>query len=271
MNSDRSPLHRLARTAVTGATVLVAAAALSLAPATATPPDERGGYGGHGGHGGDWPEVIALPDGFQPEGIAIAEDRHGWWHRGRGGWDRGGHGGHDHDHGHGHDADQAFLGSRADGDIWTIDLSTGEGHLVAEGPGTPSLGMKVDHQGRLFVAGGTGGDGRVVDTESGETLAEYPFATAATFVNDVVLTRDGAWFTDSARPSCTASRSATTTSAAAAATAGAAAVTTTATTATTCPTPRTWRPCRSPVTGHSRPVSAPTASRWLRTASPWSS
>ncbi len=59
--------------------------------------------------------------------------------------------------------------------------------------------MKVDRQERLFVAGGTGGDGRVIDTESGETLAEYPFTTAASFVNDVVLTRGGAWFTDSAQ------------------------------------------------------------------------
>ena len=198
MNSDRSPLHRLSRIAVTGVTVVVAGAALTLAPATASTPDDRGGHGGHGGHehGGDWPEVIALPDGFQPEGIAIAEDRHGWGHGGHGGWSRGGHGG---GHDHGHDADQAFLGSRADGDIWTVDLSTGEGHLVAEGPGTPSLGMKVDRQGRLFVAGGTGGDGRVVDIESGETLAEYPFTSASSFVNDVVLTRGGAWFTDSSQ------------------------------------------------------------------------
>lgn len=116
---------------------------------------------------GDPPARVELPDGFQPEGIALGAGPTAWF------------------------------GSLADGDIYEVDLTTGEGAVIAEGPGTPSVGMKADPRGRLFVAGGSGGDARVLDVDTGEVLAAYEFADAATFVNDVVLTRHAAWFTDS--------------------------------------------------------------------------
>ncbi|MGC4892670.1 superoxide dismutase [Micromonospora sp. DT31] len=115
------------------------------------------------------PAVIALPDGFQPEGVAAA-GRYAWF------------------------------GSRATGEIYRADLITGAGTQLSPPTGTPSLGLKVDPRGRLFVAGGTAGDARVIDTRSGAVLARYRFAEAPTFVNDVTLTRDAAWFTDSNRP-----------------------------------------------------------------------
>lgn len=117
-----------------------------------------------------FPTRIELPAGFQPEGIAIA---HG----------------------------TAFFGSRADGDIYAADLKTGRGKVISQGPGTGSLGMKVDRDGRLFVAGAAGGNGRVIDTRNGKVLASYTFTTTApTFVNDVILGKDGAYFTDSQQP-----------------------------------------------------------------------
>ncbi|WP_175543764.1 superoxide dismutase [Micromonospora pattaloongensis] len=116
------------------------------------------------------PDTIALPDGFQPEGIAIGA------------------------------APYAFFGSRATGAIYRASLVTGEGSVINPGPGTPSLGMKVDRRDRLFVAGGTGGDGRVIDAVTGALLASYRFSTVPSFVNDVVLTPDAAWFTDSTNP-----------------------------------------------------------------------
>ncbi|MBM0230813.1 superoxide dismutase [Micromonospora sp. STR1_7] len=119
--------------------------------------------------GGRPPTVIALPDGFQPEGIATA---------GR----------------------YAYFGSRATGAIYRVDLLTGRGATIGAPIGTPSLGLKVDPRGRLFVAGGTAGDARVLDSRTGEVLARYQFATTPTFVNDVILTRDAAYFTDSHRP-----------------------------------------------------------------------
>jgi len=115
------------------------------------------------------PTEIVLPPGFQPEGIAI-----GTW-------------------------PFAYFGSRADGDLYRANLITGQGSVFSQGPGTGSLGMKVDPRGRLFVAGGGAGDARVVSAVSGAVLASYQFATAPTFVNDVVLTGDAAWFTDSQR------------------------------------------------------------------------
>src|SRR2546421_808047 len=90
-----------------------------------------------------FPTTIALPDGFPPEGIAI-------------------------------DGHLAYFGSRLDGSIYRADLRTGTGAVLSKGPGTPSLGLKVDQRGRLFVAGGTGGDARVLDARTGKVLASYP-------------------------------------------------------------------------------------------------
>jgi sugar lactone lactonase YvrE len=114
-----------------------------------------------------FPDRFDLPDGFLPEGIAVGPGPTAWF------------------------------GSRADGDIYEVDLATGQGEVISEGPGTPSIGLKSDRRGRLFVAGGPAGDGRVVDRETGDVLASYHFTTDPSFVNDVVLTRDAAWFTDS--------------------------------------------------------------------------
>jgi sugar lactone lactonase YvrE len=117
-----------------------------------------------------FPDRVPLPDGFQPEGIAAGK------------------------------GPVAYLGSLVDGDIYRADLRTGAGSVISQGPGTPSVGMKLDKHGRLFVAGGSGGDGRVVDTRTGRILASWTFTTGPTFVNDVVLTKDAAWFTDSSQP-----------------------------------------------------------------------
>jgi len=116
-----------------------------------------------------FPTVMSLPDGWQPEGIAIGSNKRAWF------------------------------GSRADGSIYELDLKTGEGEVVSKGPGTPSVGLKVDRRGRLFVAGGPAGNARVVDTETGDVLATYQLTTGASFVNDVLLYRKAAWFTDSQR------------------------------------------------------------------------
>ncbi|WP_229401523.1 superoxide dismutase [Micromonospora okii] len=147
-------MNRRLRTVL--AAVLAATVVTAAAPAQAHP-------------GAGRPDVIALPDGFQPEGIATA---------GR----------------------YAYLGSRATGAIYRADLTDGTGELLSPATGTPSLGLKVDRRGRLFVAGGTGGDARVVDTRTGRVLASYRLAAAPTFVNDVVLTERAAYLTDSYRP-----------------------------------------------------------------------
>jgi sugar lactone lactonase YvrE len=62
--------------------------------------------------------------------------------------------------------------------------------------------LATDERGRIFVAGGLTGQGYVYDAQTGASLASYQLATGAdpTFVNDVVVTKDAAWFTDSFRP-----------------------------------------------------------------------
>ena len=64
-----------------------------------------------------------------------------------------------------------------------------------------AVGMDFDHRhDLLFVAGGPG-LAYVYDTRSGETVATYTFGSAATsFINDVTVTAEGAWFTDSFQP-----------------------------------------------------------------------
>jgi hypothetical protein len=111
---------------------------------------------------------IELPTGFRPEGITI----------GRG--------------------PTAYLGSLANGDIYAVNLRTGARRIISDEADGPSVGLKVDGRGRLFVAGGDTGDGRVVDVRTGATLT-YHFTDGPAFVNDVVLTRSMAWFTDSAQ------------------------------------------------------------------------
>jgi sugar lactone lactonase YvrE len=115
------------------------------------------------------PDVISLPDGFRPEGISI---------------------------GKGH---TFYVGSIPTGAIYRGDLKTGQGSiLVPAAAGRAAIGTEVDH-GRIFVAGGPTGMGFVYDAETGALLAQYQLAVdpTATFINDLVVTKDGAWFTDS--------------------------------------------------------------------------
>jgi sugar lactone lactonase YvrE len=139
--------------AALGALLLVAGAPAALAAPQAPP--------------GHFEDVISLPNGFQPEGIAIGPRATG------------------------------YVGSLADGDVYVFDVRTGEEIRTLEGPGTPSVGLKIDKRGRLFIAGGPTGEARVVDAATGELLQSYTLTDGPTFVNDVVVTRDAAWFTDS--------------------------------------------------------------------------
>jgi sugar lactone lactonase YvrE len=62
-----------------------------------------------------------------------------------------------------------------------------------------AMGMAADvAHDLLFVAGGFTGQGYIYDPRSGITVASYQFGDPDTsLVNDVALTNDGAWFTES--------------------------------------------------------------------------
>jgi sugar lactone lactonase YvrE len=95
-----------------------------------------------------------------------------------------------------------YAGDLALGDIYRGDIRTGEARLfidVSDFDSQPraAVGMKADTRNNLlFVAGGGTGKAYVYDTESGGPVED--FALAPGFINDVTLTRDGAWFTNSA-------------------------------------------------------------------------
>ena len=91
------------------------------------------------------------------------------------------------------------------GSIYVGDLRTGEiGILRANDGPRPTAGMKYDDRsGYLFTARGTSGGATVVDGATGATVAEMQFAVTSaaspSFVNDVIITRAAAYFTDSRR------------------------------------------------------------------------
>ena len=99
-----------------------------------------------------------------------------------------------------------FVGSTQNGAVFRGNV--GEPGVEAETllePGADgrdmAIGMKVDDQGLLFVAGGETGRMFVYDTNTGELVDRFDNGADMTFVNDVALTPDGsAFFTDSMNP-----------------------------------------------------------------------
>jgi sugar lactone lactonase YvrE len=93
-----------------------------------------------------------------------------------------------------------YAGDLFAGDIFRGNIQRGTAELFIDAPaGRMAVGMAADlRHDLLFVAGGFTGQGYVYDLGTGATVASYQFATPpATVINDVAVTRRGAWFTDS--------------------------------------------------------------------------
>jgi len=92
-----------------------------------------------------------------------------------------------------------YAGDLFGGDIFRGDLQRGTAELFVDAPaGRMALGMAVDvRHGLLFVAGGFAGTAYVYDANTGVTVASYEFTDQPSAINDVAITTDGAWFTDS--------------------------------------------------------------------------
>ena len=118
-----------------------------------------------------FPDTIALPDGWQPEGIAVG------------------------------DGPTFFVGSIPTGAVYRGDLRSGTGSVLVQGAsGRSATGLKYD-RGLLYVSGAATGKAFVYSATTGSLIHEYQLATGggATFINDVVVTKDAAYFTDSSR------------------------------------------------------------------------
>jgi sugar lactone lactonase YvrE len=89
-----------------------------------------------------------------------------------------------------------YAGDLFTGDIFRGDLRSGDVELFIDAPeGRAAAGLKTDlSHDLLFVAGAFTGQAFVYDLSTGEALASYPLGG---FINDVVVTRDAAWFTNS--------------------------------------------------------------------------
>jgi sugar lactone lactonase YvrE len=93
-----------------------------------------------------------------------------------------------------------YAGDLFAGDIYRGDIRAGSAaRFIDAPPDRQALGMAVSvRHGLLFVAGGFTGQAYVYSTRTGETVASYQFGTAgSSVINDVAVTRRGAWFTDS--------------------------------------------------------------------------
>jgi len=122
-----------------------------------------------------FPETIPLPNGFRPEGISIGNGT------------------------------TFYVGSIPTGAVYRGDLRTGTGAVLVPGAtGRAAIGVEFD-RGLLYVAGGPTGKAFLYASETGALVREVQLAlepvdpSNPTFVNDVVVTRDAAYFTDSRR------------------------------------------------------------------------
>ena len=112
-----------------------------------------------------FPELIPLPNGFRPEGIAVGNES------------------------------TFYVGSIPTGAIFRGDLRSGQGDIfIPAQEGRAAIGLKYDERtGLLFVAGGPTGFAYVYNGETGENVAEIQLTTPSrTFINDVIVTRDAA-------------------------------------------------------------------------------
>jgi sugar lactone lactonase YvrE len=98
------------------------------------------------------------------------------------------------------EGDTFFAGDLVASDIFRGSLAGRRAERFIDVPvGRMAVGMKADPEHHLLVvAGGTTGQGYFYDTGSGKSIAGIQLADAkVSFINDVVLTDAGAWFTNS--------------------------------------------------------------------------
>ena len=120
----------------------------------------------------NFPTEISLPDGYNPEGIVSGK------------------------------ANALYVGSLYDGRILEIDARTGSTSILIEGESDrTAVGLDYDDRtGYLYVAGGPDGYAYIYDTATGEEIAAIQLSTSTfpeTFINDVIVTKDAAYFTNS--------------------------------------------------------------------------
>jgi sugar lactone lactonase YvrE len=95
-----------------------------------------------------------------------------------------------------------YAGELFTGTIFRGDIRTGAVSRFIDAPqGRMALGLRVDRAHHLlFVAGGFTGQAYIYNSDTGAQVATYQLATGSPVINDVAVTPQGAWFTDSSAP-----------------------------------------------------------------------
>lgn len=156
------PDHQITRRAAigVGVSVGIGMAAAGATSATARTPDHRP----------SWPRTVALPVGFRPEGITSGPGA------------------------------QFYVGSLANGAVVTGDLRTRRHRVLLTGAvGRAIRGLFYDRRtGLVWAAGNVGTVGHVwaIDARRGSVVADT-IVPGAAFLNDLVVTRDRVYVTDS--------------------------------------------------------------------------
>ncbi len=96
--------------------------------------------------------------------------------------------------------------SSPDGSLYKVDLRSGKGEVLVDIQDPfdcLKLGMRVDDRTNyLFVAGCVYGNALVLDADNGAMIMQYQLNNSGEFgiVNDLTITKDAVYFTDSYRP-----------------------------------------------------------------------
>jgi hypothetical protein len=163
-----APAHRLSRRALLTTAAASTVVALTASSASSAPSASAAGRRSPA------PETVLLPDGIRPEGITSGPGT------------------------------TYYVGSLADGRIVTGDLLAGTvATLLAGAPGRALRGLfHDDHCGVVWAVGGvttaTGTEGHVwcIDATTGAVRHDV-VVPGAVFLNDLVVTEDAVWVTDS--------------------------------------------------------------------------
>ena len=150
-------------------------ALVGIVAALAVPTSTATADSGHG-HDGERPDTIDLPAGFVGEGVTVGA--HNTFYAG------------------------SVFGPTG-GQIARGDLRDGTSEVFVSAPIVPAAtGLKADlRHNLLWVSGAGTGMAAVYDLKTGAPVVALTLTTAASsFINDVIVTRDAAYFTNSFAP-----------------------------------------------------------------------
>ena len=121
-----------------------------------------------------FPDTISLPDGFFPEGIVVGQ------------------------------GSNFYVGSLVNGAVYQGDLRNGETRAISTGlTGQLAVGLAFDQRTNyVYSASGPGPTGKVAiyDGDGLALLHNITLTQSAGFVNDVIISKDAAYLTDSFAP-----------------------------------------------------------------------